>query len=142
MSHLNSSLCIFKLLETKFHYAPCLKFIVNHLPEFYIWKKKYENGWKNTFSLKFIVNLLLEFYIWKKKYENGGKNTFSLKFMVNHLPEFYIWKKKMWKWGRIHIFFSTIKYASFRKACVSGITRIVDLPKKALLQEAGSSRQD
>jgi hypothetical protein len=47
------------------------------LPEFYIWKKKYENGGKNTFSFKFMVNRLPEFYIWKKKCENGGESIFS-----------------------------------------------------------------
>jgi hypothetical protein len=29
MSHLNSSLCLFEPLETKLHYAPCLKNVSN-----------------------------------------------------------------------------------------------------------------
>jgi hypothetical protein len=60
------------------------------LPEFYIWKKKYENGRKNTFSFKFMVNHLPEFYIWKKKCENGGESIFSFRQLNVHLSEGHV----------------------------------------------------
>jgi hypothetical protein len=45
---------------------------------------------KNTFSFKFMVNHLPEFYIWKKKCENGGESIFSFRQLNVHLSEGHV----------------------------------------------------